>query len=42
MSATSTVTVGQRLGAFAAGLTIDTIGPDVLQKLRCNVLHDFG
>lgn len=42
MSTTSTVTVGQRLGAFAAGLTIDAIGPGVLQKLRCNVLHDFG
>jgi 2-methylcitrate dehydratase PrpD len=42
MSATSTVSVGQRLGAFAAGLTFDALGPDVLQKLRCNVLHDFG
>lgn len=42
MSTTSTISVGQRLGAFAAGLTFDAIGPDVLQKLRCNVLHDFG
>ena len=42
MTTTSTISVGQRLGAFAAGLTFDAIGPDVLQKLRCNILHDFG
>jgi 2-methylcitrate dehydratase PrpD len=42
MSATSEITVGQRLGAFAAGLTLEATGADVLQKLRCNVLHDFG
>jgi 2-methylcitrate dehydratase PrpD len=42
VSATSTITVGQRLGAFAAGLTLDAIPPEVLEKLRCNLLHDFG
>jgi 2-methylcitrate dehydratase PrpD len=42
MSTTSTITVGQRLGAFAAGLTFDAIDPAVLQKLRCNVLHDLA
>jgi 2-methylcitrate dehydratase PrpD len=34
--------VGARLGAFAAGLTLERIPADVVQKLRCNLLHDLA
>jgi 2-methylcitrate dehydratase PrpD len=39
---TAAPTVGARLGAFTAGLTIDRIPADVIEKLRCNLLHDLA
>ncbi len=35
-------TAGQRLGGFAAALSLDTVPPEVVEKLRCNVLHDLA
>jgi 2-methylcitrate dehydratase PrpD len=43
MSITSTTaTVGQRLGRFAAELTIDQLPEAVAEKVRCNVLHNLA
>lgn len=42
MSVSTVPTVGERLGAFVAGLTIDDLPEAVVEKLRCNVLHNFA
>jgi 2-methylcitrate dehydratase PrpD len=42
MSTTTTATVGQRLGRFAAELSIDRLPDAVTEKLRCNVLHNLA
>lgn len=42
MSTTTAATVGQRLGRFAAGLSIDQLPEEVVEKLRCNVLHNLA
>jgi len=42
MSVSTAPTVGDRLGGFVAGLTIDELPPEVLEKLRCNVLHNLA
>jgi 2-methylcitrate dehydratase PrpD len=42
MSTTSTPTVGERLGRFAAELTFDQLPDDVVEKQRCNVLHNLA
>ncbi len=34
--------VGYELGSFVAGLTLDAVPPAVLEKLRCNVLHNLA
>ena len=39
---TEVAPVGVQLGSFAAGLTIEAIPAEVLQKLRCNLLHDLA
>ena len=35
-------TVGQRLGSVRRRLTIDELPDEVVEKLRCNVLHDLA
>lgn len=42
MSTTTCATVGDQLGRFAAELSIDRVPAEVVQKLRCNVLHDLA
>lgn len=42
MSVSTLPSVGDRLGAFVAELTIDHLPEEVLEKLRCNVLHNFA
>lgn len=42
MSVTTVPSVGDRLGAFVAELTIDQLPEPVLEKLRCNVLHNLA
>lgn len=42
MSATASTSVGAELGRFAADLTIDDVPAEVLDKLRCNVLHNLA
>ena len=34
--------VGRELGEFVAGLTLDAIPGEVVEKLRCNVLHNLA
>ncbi len=38
----SSLTAGQVLGRFAAGVSADDIPPHVVEKLRCNLLHDLA
>ncbi|MCW2954957.1 MAG: MmgE/PrpD family protein [Conexibacter sp.] len=35
-------TVGARLGRFAAGVVAETLPAEVVEKLRCNLLHDLA
>lgn len=42
MSTTISATVGQRLGRFASELSIDQLPGEVVEKLRCNVLHNLA
>jgi 2-methylcitrate dehydratase PrpD len=42
MSTTSTATVGERLGRFAAQLTFDQLPDEIVEKQRCNVLHNVA
>lgn len=37
-----TTTVGARLGAFVSGLTAEQLPAEVVQKLRCNLLHNIA
>jgi 2-methylcitrate dehydratase PrpD len=39
---TVTATAGERLGRFAAELSIEQIPDEVIEKLRCNVLHNLA
>lgn len=36
------LTAGQILGRFAAGITLDELPGHVVEKLRCNLLHDLA
>jgi 2-methylcitrate dehydratase PrpD len=42
MSISISTSVGQELGRFAAGLSARDVPPEVLEKLRCNVLHNLA
>ena len=35
-------TAGQTLGRFVAGLSADDLPPQVVEKVRCNLLHDLA
>jgi len=42
VSIADAVTTGQEFGRFAAQLRSDGLPPEVLEKLRCNLLHDLS
>jgi 2-methylcitrate dehydratase PrpD len=42
MSVSAPTSVGAELGRFAAGLTLDDVPAEVVDKLRCNVLHNLA